>query len=201
MHWFPYHADVPRGDCFGFDYRAGHFHETGERMDTHFVKEHRAWQKQLLDEWTAHGIGKGGDGCTEAFLGYASAHPGHQHADWWSAGKAAEFIEAKRSQSFLLVSSLIMPHAPHAVPSDFAELYDSASVPLPPEAPEGIPPLHWLAGIFLVVSLLGSALQFLDTVVLSLTGQAAMRDLRRAVFDHIQRLHLGFFDRFEISPL
>ncbi len=69
------------------------------------------------------------------------------------------------------------------------------------EAPEGIPPLHWLAGIFLVVSLLGSALQFLDTVVLSLTGQAAMRDLRRAVFDHIQRLHLGFFDRYPVGRL
>jgi ATP-binding cassette subfamily B protein len=69
------------------------------------------------------------------------------------------------------------------------------------EAPEGIPPLYWLAGIFLVVSLLGSALQFLDTVLLSLTGQAAMRDLRRAVFDHIQRLHLGFFDRYPVGRL
>jgi ATP-binding cassette subfamily B protein len=37
--------------------------------------------------------------------------------------------------------------------------------------------------------------------VLSLTGQAAMRDLRRAVFDHIQRLHLGFFDRYPVGRL
>ena len=69
------------------------------------------------------------------------------------------------------------------------------------EPPAGVPALYWLAGIFLVVSLLGSALQFLDTVVLSLTGQAAMRDLRRAVFDHIQRLHLGFFDRYPVGRL
>jgi len=51
------------------------------------------------------------------------------------------------------------------------------------------------------VSLLGSALQFLDSYVLSLTGQAAMRDLRRVVFDHIQRLHLGFFDRYPVGRL
>jgi ABC-type multidrug transport system fused ATPase/permease subunit len=69
------------------------------------------------------------------------------------------------------------------------------------DAPAGIPPLYWLAGLFLLVSLLGSALQFLDSYVLSLTGQAAMRDLRRAVFDHIQRLHLGFFDRYPVGRL
>ncbi len=69
------------------------------------------------------------------------------------------------------------------------------------DPPAGIPPLHWLAGLFLLVSLLGSALQFLDSYLLSLTGQAAMRDLRRAVFDHIQRLHLGFFDRYPVGRL
>ncbi len=69
------------------------------------------------------------------------------------------------------------------------------------DPPQAIAPLHWLAGLFLVVSFLGSALQFLDSYVLSLTGQAAMRDLRRAVFDHIQRLHLGFFDRYPVGRL
>jgi ATP-binding cassette subfamily B protein len=69
------------------------------------------------------------------------------------------------------------------------------------EAPAGIAPLHWLAGLFLAVSLLGSLLQFADSYLLSLTGQAAMRDLRRAVFDHIQRLHLGFFDRYPVGRL
>ena len=69
------------------------------------------------------------------------------------------------------------------------------------EAPAGIAPLHWLAGLFLAVSLVGSVLQFADSYLLSLTGQAAMRDLRRRVFDHIQRLHLGFFDRYPVGRL
>jgi ATP-binding cassette subfamily B protein len=69
------------------------------------------------------------------------------------------------------------------------------------EAPAGISPLQWIAGLFLAATLVGSALQFLDGYVLSRTGQAAMRDLRRAVFDHIQRLHLGFFDRYPVGRL
>ncbi len=36
---------------------------------------------------------------------------------------------------------------------------------------------------------------------MSLTGQAAMRDLRRDVFGHIQKLHLGFFDRYPVGRL
>jgi ATP-binding cassette, subfamily B, multidrug efflux pump len=69
------------------------------------------------------------------------------------------------------------------------------------DAPAGIAPLHWLAGLFVAVSLCASLLQFADSYLLSLTGQAAMRDLRRAVFDHIQRLHLGFFDRYPVGRL
>jgi len=69
------------------------------------------------------------------------------------------------------------------------------------EAPAGIAPLHWLAGLFLVVSLAASLLQYAESYLLALTGQAGMRDLRRAVFDHIQRLHLGFFDRYPVGRL
>jgi len=69
------------------------------------------------------------------------------------------------------------------------------------EPPEGVPPLFWLAGVFLVVVVLNSALQFVNFYVMTRTGQSAMRDLRREVFDHIQRLHLGFFDRYPVGRL
>jgi ABC-type multidrug transport system fused ATPase/permease subunit len=67
--------------------------------------------------------------------------------------------------------------------------------------PAGVPPLAWTVGAFFLVSLLGSALQFLSGYVMTRTGQAAMKDLRRAVFTHIQRLHLGFFDRYPVGRL
>ncbi len=69
------------------------------------------------------------------------------------------------------------------------------------EAPGAIPPLYWLAGLLAVVMLLGSALNYLNMYVMSRTGQAAMKDLRRDVFDHIQKLHLGFYDRYPVGRL
>ncbi len=68
-------------------------------------------------------------------------------------------------------------------------------------APGSISPLYWLAGLLAIAMLLGSALQFLNMYVMSRTGQAAMKDLRRDVFDHIQRLHLGFYDRYPVGRL
>ncbi len=69
------------------------------------------------------------------------------------------------------------------------------------EAPQGIGALAWLGLLFAGTALLGSALQYLNTFVMARTGQAAMRDLRRDVFEHIQKLHLGFFDRYPVGRL
>ena len=67
--------------------------------------------------------------------------------------------------------------------------------------PAGLPPLLWLALLYFVVMVVNSALSYLDALVMASTGQAAMRDLRRAVFAHIQQLHLGFFDRYPVGRL
>ena len=69
------------------------------------------------------------------------------------------------------------------------------------DAPEWAQSLWWLAGLLAVVMLVGLAMQFLNMYVMSKTGQAAMKDLRRDVFDHIQQLHLGFFDRYPVGRL
>jgi ATP-binding cassette subfamily B protein len=68
-------------------------------------------------------------------------------------------------------------------------------------APAGIPALAWLACVYLVTVLLASAVQFLTMYVMARTGQAAMKDLREDVFEHIQKLHLGFFDRYPVGRL
>ena len=67
--------------------------------------------------------------------------------------------------------------------------------------PAGIDALAWLAGLYLVAMAGGAALQFLHTVLMSRTGQSAMRDLRRDVYGHILGLHLGFFDRHPVGRL
>jgi ATP-binding cassette subfamily B protein len=65
----------------------------------------------------------------------------------------------------------------------------------------GMSPLAWLAALYLCAMLASAGFQFANAVLMSLTGQAAMRDLRREVFGHIQKLHLGFFDRYPVGRL
>lgn len=67
--------------------------------------------------------------------------------------------------------------------------------------PSWIGPYLWFAGLYLLASLAGSALQFGNMVLMVTTGQSAMRDLRRAVFAHIENLHLGFFDTYPVGRL
>jgi ABC-type multidrug transport system fused ATPase/permease subunit len=64
-----------------------------------------------------------------------------------------------------------------------------------------LPERVWLALLYLAVTLSLAVLQFVHAYVMAWTGELAMRDLRRAVFGHIQRLHLGFFDRYPVGRL
>ena len=68
-------------------------------------------------------------------------------------------------------------------------------------APDGVSPLLWLASLYFLVMAASALLMFLDQLVMSWTGQSAMRDLRREVFGHIQKLHLGFFDTMPVGRL
>lgn len=67
--------------------------------------------------------------------------------------------------------------------------------------PDGIDPLVWLATLFITASILSSLLTYGHMLLMVATGQAAMRDLREEVFDHIQGLHLGFFDSYPVGRL
>lgn len=69
------------------------------------------------------------------------------------------------------------------------------------EPPAGFSPLAWLAMLYALAASLSSALQYVQSVLMATTGQAAMRDLRLDVFDHVQRLHLGFFDTYPVGRL
>jgi len=68
-------------------------------------------------------------------------------------------------------------------------------------APAGLSPLAWLVILYAVTIVTMAALRFLNMYIMAWTGQLAMRDLRRDVFDHIQKLHLGFFDRYPVGRL
>jgi ATP-binding cassette, subfamily B, multidrug efflux pump len=67
--------------------------------------------------------------------------------------------------------------------------------------PAGVSPWVWLPGLFLAASVVRAGLEYAQTLLIAATGQAAMRDLRQLVFDHMQQLHQGFFDRYPVGRL
>ncbi len=58
-----------------------------------------------------------------------------------------------------------------------------------------------IAGIYVAALLLSFSLEFIQTYFMQWTGQKAMFDLRSEIFAHLQRLHVGFFDRNPVGRL
>jgi len=67
--------------------------------------------------------------------------------------------------------------------------------------PGSIPNEIWLGIIFLVVTALLTGLTYGHQILMATTGQNAMRDLRRHVFEHISSLHMRFFDSIPVGRL
>jgi ABC-type multidrug transport system fused ATPase/permease subunit len=59
----------------------------------------------------------------------------------------------------------------------------------------------WLAFIYLVVTMSLGALQYVYQVLMATTGQYAMRELRRHVFEHIETLQMSYFDVIPVGRL
>src|SRR5271166_615440 len=61
--------------------------------------------------------------------------------------------------------------------------------------------LAQLAGLYLAALLLAYAFEFTQTYLMQWTGQKVMFDLRREIFRHMQRMHIGFFDQHAVGRL
>ena len=58
-----------------------------------------------------------------------------------------------------------------------------------------------LAGVYLGVLLCAFFFEFVQTYLMQWTGQKLMFDLRRDIFRHMQRMHIGFFDNHAVGRL
>jgi ATP-binding cassette subfamily B protein len=58
-----------------------------------------------------------------------------------------------------------------------------------------------LAGIYLVLQISAYLFEFIQTYLMQWTGQKIMFDLRREIFRHMQRMHVGFFDTHAVGRL
>src|ERR1700733_5369629 len=58
-----------------------------------------------------------------------------------------------------------------------------------------------LAAIYLVLQVSAYLFEFIQTYLMQWTGQKIMFDLRRDIFRHMQRMHVGFFDTHAVGRL
>jgi len=58
-----------------------------------------------------------------------------------------------------------------------------------------------VAGLFLLALAFSFLVRYFQTYVMQMTGQRIMRDMRNQIFGHLQRLHIGFFDRNPVGRL
>lgn len=61
--------------------------------------------------------------------------------------------------------------------------------------------LYAIAVVYLLALLAGFLVRFGQVTLLQVTGQKVMLDLRREIFAHLQRLHVGYFDRHPVGRL
>lgn len=69
------------------------------------------------------------------------------------------------------------------------------------DPPAGFSLIPWLALVLFVVMVLGAVIEVVRTLTMTIMGLRALRHLRRDLFDHVQRLPLGFFDRYPVGRL
>jgi ATP-binding cassette subfamily B protein len=68
-------------------------------------------------------------------------------------------------------------------------------------SPRAITGIGQIAGIYVGLLVTSFVLEFLQTYFMQWTGQKVMFDLRRQIFRHLQRLHVGFFDKNPVGRL
>jgi ATP-binding cassette subfamily B multidrug efflux pump len=68
-------------------------------------------------------------------------------------------------------------------------------------SPHAVTGIAQIAGIYVGLLVFSFLLEFLQTYFMQWTGQKVMFDLRRQIFRHLQRLHVGFFDKNPVGRL
>src|ERR1700724_3200611 len=68
-------------------------------------------------------------------------------------------------------------------------------------SPRAVTGIGQIAGIYVGLLITSFVLEFLQTYFMQWTGQKVMFDLRRQIFRHLQRLHVGFFDKNPVGRL
>jgi ATP-binding cassette, subfamily B, multidrug efflux pump len=61
--------------------------------------------------------------------------------------------------------------------------------------------LNHIALFYLAALVVGFGVRFAQVFIMQMTGQRVMQDMRREIFGHLQKLHVGYFDRNPVGRL
>jgi ATP-binding cassette subfamily B protein len=128
---------------------------------------------------------------------------------WWQAAVSALAVSLKSicdvTGPYLIMVAIdrYFPAEPGSSPSTnlFAHALGTTNWltrRLPADPYQGI---TWLAAIFLAAILCAYFFEFIQIYLMQWTGQKLMFDLRRDIFRHMQRMHIGFFDTHSVGRL
>ncbi len=128
---------------------------------------------------------------------------------WWQASVSAVAVTLK-SLTDVAGPFLVMVGIDHYFPTGAEAAHSSAT------ATHGFGSAAWLthrlsrdpvhgitqlAGIYMVLQVSAYLFEFIQTYLMQWTGQKIMFDLRRDIFRHMQRMHIGFFDNHAVGRL
>src|SRR5580704_15175841 len=106
----------------------------------------------------------------------------------------------------IIAALLTLPVAPLAAigPKLFEIAVDRYFVPVIHNQIPGATAVHglgWISLIYLVTLVLGFAFMYFQVRVMQKVGQDTMYDLRKEIFEHLQRLPISFYDRSPVGRL
>jgi ATP-binding cassette subfamily B protein len=135
---------------------------------------------------------------------------GHYLRPYWIQATISTLAVSLKSLSDVLGPYLVMVAidrylAPGAATTHSVSLlarwfsrFDWLSRLLPADPYQGI---TRLAAIFLIAQLSSYFFEFIQIYLMQWTGQKLMFDLRKTIFRHMQRMHIGFFDTHSVGRL
>jgi ATP-binding cassette subfamily B multidrug efflux pump len=106
----------------------------------------------------------------------------------------------------IIAALLTLPVAPLAAigPKLFEIAVDRYFVPVIHNQIPGATAVHglgWISLIYLVTLVLGFAFMYFQVRVMQKVGQDTMYDMRKEIFEHLQRLPISFYDRSPVGRL
>jgi ATP-binding cassette, subfamily B, bacterial len=121
---------------------------------------------------------------------------GAQVEDWsWSKtqrrlGTLVRLTRPYRTRTLLSVASLLLATATALAPPFLSKYAVDDGI-----RQHDLTKLWWIVGAFLAAGLLNWVMSYVQTYLTGWVGERILADLRNRLFDHLQRLSLGFYER------